>query len=73
MGTDAQTEEGDRKGPVRQRHKSGRAAADGCPSSLPGGTLQVLSSPGPKLPFFSTVPITTQKYRPSLSSVRLTT
>lgn len=26
MGTDAQTQEGDRKGPVRRRHKAGKAA-----------------------------------------------
>lgn len=43
VGTDAQTEEGDRKGPVRQRHKTGREAglsSRGVPRSLPGAPFR---------------------------------
>lgn len=65
MGTDAQTEEEDRKGPVRQGHKSGRAAEQlrGVPAACPGAPFRPSLLLAPSC-LSSPVPITIQKYRP---------
>lgn len=75
MGTDAQTQEGDRKGPVRMGEQLGWAA-EGCPGSLPWGhpSGPLLSS----LPQASSLLQSSQQHMkaqvPSLlSPVRLTT
>lgn len=71
MGTDAQAEEEDRKGPVRQRQETGTVARLSSlgvpqqPGGVMGGTLQVLSS--------SKFPSPSKSTGPSLSFVRLTT
>lgn len=62
MGTDAQAEEEDRKGPVRQRQETGTAArlsSLGVPQQ-PGGGYG--GTPSGSL--FFKVPITIQKHRP---------
>lgn len=72
MRTDAQTQEGDRKGAVRQRPGGlGEQlgwAAEGTPAACPGGILQALSSPPcPKLTPFSRVPNSTPRRSPTPS------